>query len=589
MLVDPANPDQTDTTIRNIKEECSFLGSLKHTNVVQYLGVARDREMRSPVLLMELLPDGESLTEMLKWFREKHNELHPYFIELNICYDIASAVKYLHSIGVILRNLSSNNVMVIAKTRAKVADFGMCRLNDSINTASSGTASMYVPPEAYEQKPKHSPKFDCFSQGVIMIQVCTRELPDPGARMKTIETKTGPMEALIPEYERRILHISQIQDRDELLDIAKDCLKDKAKDRPESAEICERLATLKTSQKYRNSLESDYEKLWKDTTIHQTRILIDSEKKMKEYTEERNEIKSEGNTGDETNLSIHGQEQFEQMLKKANRICILVVGTSGDGVSTLFEKMKPHGIPDLIIYSQKMGESIDVVSQTKHKSVIARLTARLANPDESTANVDIWKRCMFVLTYANEYEISQSEQRDKVKIFNRRWEDWKKIFKEALRDSKVNLRKSEYNVYIAGFRATKLHKSNHWLSDIWLAAFLTLPKNSQLALLRINAFRFVTVALPSEDIHPAEQLIAGIGAAGTASAVTGAAIGGTIGAVAIGIVSFGVAAGAGLALGVAIGGSVGLGVSGGVAAAVKRYKENKNFTKLPALDIAPDN
>ena len=98
VLVDPANPDQTETTIRKIKEECSFLGSLKHTNIVQYLGVARDREMCAPVLLMERLPDGESLTEVLKWFREKHNELYPYSIELNICCDIASAVKYLHAL-----------------------------------------------------------------------------------------------------------------------------------------------------------------------------------------------------------------------------------------------------------------------------------------------------------------------------------------------------------------------------------------------------------------------------------------------------------------------------------------------------------
>ena len=92
-----------------------------------------------------------------------------------------------------------------------------------------------------------------------MIQVCTREPPDPGDRMKTVETNTGPMEAyaLIPECERRKSHISQIQHRDELLETAKDCLKDRAEDRPESAKIYERLATLKVTQEYRNSLESD--------------------------------------------------------------------------------------------------------------------------------------------------------------------------------------------------------------------------------------------------------------------------------------------------------------------------------------------
>jgi serine/threonine protein kinase len=660
-LVDPANPDQTEVTIKKIKDECSFLESLKHTNIVHYLGVTRDRELRAPVLLMELLPDAESLTKMLEWFRKNYiDEPLPYFIELNICCDVASAVEYLHSKNVVIRNLSSNNVLVIAKTRAKVADFGMCRLNDATNTASSGM-TVYMPPEALEQNPVYTPKLDCFTQGVIMIQVCTREMPDPGERKETVEVNTGPVIALIPECKRRRSHISQIQNRDELIKIAKDCLKDKAEDRPESTEIHERLATLKTTQKYRNSLESDCEKLWKAITIH-ARLMLGNEKKMKEYTVEKNEAENEENTGEETNASVN--EQFEQALKKADKICVLVVGTSGDGVSTLLngllgekiitecqsrergktftssvtkynirsvvevtviecrnlhadlmniddnvnevmEKMKQNGYPDLIIYSQKMGENIDVVSQTKHKSVIARLTADFAKLDESIPYKDIlWKRCLFVLTFANKFKSSLSERRDEEKMFNRRWDEWKKIFKEALRDSKVRIRKDEFKVCIAGFKESKLHKSDHWLSDIWQLAFLTLPKSGALALLRINAFRFVKAALISEDLHPAEQLIvidqsvpvistagaaAGIGAAGTASAVTGAAIGGTIGAVGIGIVSFGVAAGAGLALGIALGGAAGLGVSGGIAAAVKRYRENKNFTKLPALAITPDN
>ena len=642
-LIDPVNPNQTETTIRRIKEECAFLESLKHTNVVHYLGVtrSRDREMRAAVLLMELLPDAESLTTMLTWFCENYNEPLPYFIELNICCDIASAVDYLHSKNVIIRNLSSNNVLVIAKTRAKVADFGMCRINDAINTARSGTTA-YMPPEALEENPVYTPKLDCFSEGVLMIQVCIRKMPDPGNRINMGKASSA---TLIPECERRRGHISQIQDRDNLLSIIKDCLKDRADDRPTSSEIHERLATLKTTREYRNSLESDCEKLWNDISIH-ARFLINSEEKMKTFTEER----CEENVGEETNVNV--VEQFEQVLRNANKICILVVGTSGDGVSTLLngvfgeekyrsrentneftvvestfrirsavnvtvidcrnlhanlmtlsiernvseviEKVKPHGTPDLILYSQKMGENI-VISQAKHKSVIARLAAGFANLDENMAYKDIWKRCLFVLTFANEYETSINEQRDKEKRFNCRWDEWKTTLKQTLNDSKVYV---PMKVCIAGFRESKLHQSNHWLSDIWLAAFLTLPKSAALALLRINAFRFVKAALSFEDIHPAEQLIvidqsvplinnagaaAGIGAAGAASAVTGAAIGGTIGAVGIGIVSFGVAAGSGLALGIALGSAFGLGASSAAAAGVKHYKENKKFAKLPAL------
>ena len=305
-LVDPINPDQTETTIRRVKEECVFLENLKHTNIVQYLGVTRDREMRSPVLLMELLPDAENLTTMLTWFRENYNaEPLPYFIELNICCDVASAVDYLHSKNVIIRNLSSNNVLIIAKTRAKVADFGMCRINDAINTARSGT-TVYMPPEVLEEEPVYTPKLDCFSEGVLMIQVCTRKMPDPGNRINMGEASSA---TLIPECERRRSHISQIQQRDDLLSIIKDCLKDRADDRPTSSEIHERLATLKTTREYRNSFESDCEKLWNDISIH-ARFLINSEEKMKKFTD--SEERHEETVGEETNVNV--VEQFEQVL-----------------------------------------------------------------------------------------------------------------------------------------------------------------------------------------------------------------------------------------------------------------------------------
>ena len=66
---------------------------------------------------MELL--DESLTTML----ERSQRPLAYFAEVNICHDIALAVTYLHS-----NDLSSNNVLVIAKSRAKVTDFRMFKL-----------------------------------------------------------------------------------------------------------------------------------------------------------------------------------------------------------------------------------------------------------------------------------------------------------------------------------------------------------------------------------------------------------------------------------------------------------------------------
>ena len=65
------------------------------------------------------------------------------------------------------------------------------------------------------------------------------------------------------------------------------------------------------------------------------------------HCRKRRSREREGNR-EETNVNV--TEKFEQMLKNTDKICILVVGTSGDGVSTLLnglfgeEKCQSHEI-----------------------------------------------------------------------------------------------------------------------------------------------------------------------------------------------------------------------------------------------------
>ena len=97
-----------------------------------------------------------------------------HYVQVNICHDIALAVAYLHSNDIIHRVLSSNNVLIMAKSRAKVTDFGMSKLDGAAPsmpplTMSWGTLA-YVPPEALNDPPVYTKKLDCFSEGVIMMK-----------------------------------------------------------------------------------------------------------------------------------------------------------------------------------------------------------------------------------------------------------------------------------------------------------------------------------------------------------------------------------------------------------------------------------
>ena len=246
--------------MRRFEQECEFLSTIRHPNIIQYLGMYQDPDTRLPVLLMELMDD--SLTHFL----ESSPQPIPYHIQVNICHDISLALSFLHSNGIVHRDLSSNNVLMIVNIRAKVTDFGMARLGDMNPQATHLTFTMcpgtdvYMPPEAVKDKPVYTEKIDCFSFGVIAVQIMTRHFPQPGDRRKEIEIEhVGLVEKRISEHERRQNHINKIDPNHPLLAISLDCLNDKDIERPSAEELCRRVASLKRNHKYMESVREGEE------------------------------------------------------------------------------------------------------------------------------------------------------------------------------------------------------------------------------------------------------------------------------------------------------------------------------------------
>ena len=254
-ILDPRDPGVGKITER-FDQECAFLSTIRHPHIVQYLGTTMDPESKLPVLLMELL--DESLTKMLENFKQPL----AYHIQVDICHDISLAVAYLHSNDIIHRDLSSNNVLIMAGRRAKVTDFGMSKLVGTAPlmthlTMCPGTLA-YMPPEAVKEPPTYTKKLDCFSEGVIMIQACTRLWPDPGPRTYNVPfpaSPTGSIEMPVLETERRKKHIEMIESTHPLLPIIMDCLSYKEEERPLANELSERLASLKEKVEYGGSLK----------------------------------------------------------------------------------------------------------------------------------------------------------------------------------------------------------------------------------------------------------------------------------------------------------------------------------------------
>ena len=291
---------------QRFESECRFLSLVQHPNIVQYLGTYRDPDTNAPVLLMELM--DESLTHFL----ESSPGDIPYHIQVNLSYDIAQALAFLHSNDIVHRDLSSNNVLLLSG-RAKIGDFGMSKFETSFATMTTcpGTA-VYMSPEALNTPPVYTEKLDMFSFGVLMIQIMTREFPQPAVRLATKEVidPSNPKHRItalvvVSEAQRRCAQVSRVNLTNPLLQLAQQCIRDIDITRPSATDLCGILTCVKESTKYKKSTfdgvhnqkrdEQLIEKIinLKDTFEKKETELREKDQKLKEMTEMLKTAKNE--------------------------------------------------------------------------------------------------------------------------------------------------------------------------------------------------------------------------------------------------------------------------------------------------------
>ena len=168
----------SEKKFQQFQQECEIMRRASHPNIVQYLGV-RNVDTRELQLFMELLDEN------LHFFLAHFDDPLPYHLEVNLTHDICLAVAYLHSNGIIHRDLSSSNILIMDGKRAKVANFGMAKIFNKCKatplTSCPGTIVHYMSPEAKKHRLSYSKCLDCFSIGVLTLQICTRQHPNPSS------------------------------------------------------------------------------------------------------------------------------------------------------------------------------------------------------------------------------------------------------------------------------------------------------------------------------------------------------------------------------------------------------------------------
>ncbi len=175
-------------TPARFRREAQAAGRLLHPNVVGVFDYIE--EAGSAWLVMEFV-DGQTLSG---WLTDTPRP--PFGAVLRVMDDILAGLEYCHANSVIHRDIKPSNIMLTRDGRAKIADFGIARVDSSSLTQTgmvTGTAA-YMSPEQFSGDTVDA-RSDLYSCGVMLYLMLTGERPYTGSGMTEIMYKVMTTEA----------------------------------------------------------------------------------------------------------------------------------------------------------------------------------------------------------------------------------------------------------------------------------------------------------------------------------------------------------------------------------------------------------
>ena len=274
VLVEGVGQVEMQRTIESFTRECRQCSTLRHPNVIQFLGVYYPTEggganrLQLPVMVMEMMAD--SLTS----FVDKHEKI-PVHIKYSIVHDVSLGLCYLHNHDppIVHRDLSPNNVLLTAHHVAKISDLGVAKVirADSRKTMTKAPGTVdFMPPEALANSPIYGPPMDVFSFAGIILHTFNQQWPRPTEAIQ-FDPKTRKMMAL-SEVERRQQYLDKMIGEAEVLrPLVEECLDYDPVVRPTIATVCERIQVNK--DEYMREIPQDIITILQEVKLLRTAIV----------------------------------------------------------------------------------------------------------------------------------------------------------------------------------------------------------------------------------------------------------------------------------------------------------------------------
>ncbi|GAA5873625.1 hypothetical protein JCM16303_001185 [Sporobolomyces ruberrimus] len=168
---------RTKGMISSLKAEIELLKDLDHPNIVLYLGMEQTHEFLS--IFLEYVPGG-SVGRIIRTHGKFEENVIRFFT-----LQILDGLEYLHSLGILHRDMKADNILIDQDGMCKISDFGTSKKSGDIyqnneNMSMQGSIFWMAPEVIHNNKQGYSAKADIWSLGCICIEMLAGSRPWEG-------------------------------------------------------------------------------------------------------------------------------------------------------------------------------------------------------------------------------------------------------------------------------------------------------------------------------------------------------------------------------------------------------------------------
>lgn len=166
------NLERYNKIMKRFVEEAELVKSLKHRNVITIYDSFF--ENNTAYYVMEYC-DGIDLRRYTNNFSRRLE----YDEGMNLLYQIMNGLEYIHSKGILHRDIAPDNIYVTKNNSVKILDFGSARSEmDQFNRELSVIVKVgYAPIEQYGGRGKQGPYTDIYALGATFYHLFTSRIP----------------------------------------------------------------------------------------------------------------------------------------------------------------------------------------------------------------------------------------------------------------------------------------------------------------------------------------------------------------------------------------------------------------------------